>query len=636
MRTRDIKDENNYKSYLKVFKKVSLAAKTTFYKEKFDTRMNNTKQLWTNLNKIGSLGKTKSNTNIIEIIYNSEKFAKPQDICDKLNEYFCSVGANLIHSLKPCDQRDFEKYCPHPSKDSMFCSPVLPDEVAKIIQKFPNSKAPGQDNIGAKILKEISNQLVMPLAYLFNLSFTTGEVPEQLKIAKVIPVYKKGERNLPENYRPISLLSIFDKIMEKLMYARLSNFLENNKVLYKYQFGFRKNHSTSQAVMELIDDIYQHRDNHQVSMGIYLDLKKAFDTVNHSILLKKLEIYGIRGIILKWFTSYLSNRTQYTVLNKYQSKQECINYGVPQGSVLGPLLFLVYVNDIQFAISGSEIVVKLFADDTNLFLHSTDLAELFDRANVNMTRLYNWFIANRLSLNLDKTCYSLFGCRNEDLAVFNLYVSGKAIRNVECCKYLGIFIDSELKWQEHIDFIHNKLVKFTSIFYKIRIKLPYEILKMIYFAFVHSHIFYGIEVYGNTTANRLSKLKVLNNKLLRILQYKPFRTHVSELYRTYHTLPIDLLHDYQIMLFMHCYVYNRSKLPVVFHKYFEENESVHNHNTRQKHDFHTHIVHSETGKKSIKYKGSKLWNALPIDMKNISSKYLFKKKAKDYLLQFME
>jgi len=238
--------------------------------------------------------------------------------------------------------------------------------------------------------------------YIFNLSFTTGIVPDLIKIAKVVPVYKKGERNVPGNYRPISLLSIFDKIVDKLMYKRLLMFLEMNDILYEYQFGFRKNYSTSQAVMEVLDNIYQSCDNSETTIGIYLDLQKAFDTVNHSILLQKLEIYGVRGIIQKWFKSYLSNRKQYTVLSNHESELESISCAVPQGSVLSPLLFLIYINDIQYAISSNYTKVKLFADDTNLFLRNRDPAQLFHLANTCMAQLHEWFTVNRLSLILTR------------------------------------------------------------------------------------------------------------------------------------------------------------------------------------------------------------------------------------------
>ena len=201
-----------------------------------------------------------------------------------MNNYFCSVGAKLAQSLSSSSNNEFMKYLPSPNKNSMFCSPVTPDEITRILYKFPNNKAPGGDGINSKVLKLIGSSIATPLAHIFDLSFTSGEVPELLKVAKVIPIYKKGERNQPGNYRPISLLSIFDKIMEKLMYKRLSDFLESNKILYEYQFGFRKNYSTSQAVMEVVDSIYQSWDNHEITMGIFLDLQKAFDTVNYNVL----------------------------------------------------------------------------------------------------------------------------------------------------------------------------------------------------------------------------------------------------------------------------------------------------------------------------------------------------------------
>ena len=624
-------DKVKYKDYLKIFKRVTSAAQSAYYKEKFDTRVNSVKQLWINLNQISSLCRSKTSTKIDKLIYNNEAFTDPTDICNKLNSYFCSIGTTLVQSLSQCGQTDFKKFCPPPNKDSMFCSPVTPDEIVKIIHNFPNNKAPGSDHISSKILKEICECIVTPLTHLFNLSFETGIVPDLLKIAKVVPIYKKGEKYLPDNYRPISLLSIFEKILEKLMYRRLADFLDKNKTLYEFQFGFRKNYSTSRAVMEVLDNIYQHSDNDEITMGIYCDLKKAFDTVNHSILLQKLSIYGIRGNVLKWFTSYLSNRSQYTVLLDKESQLEFVTCGVPQGSVLGPLLFLIYVNDIQYAVTNATI--KLFADDTNLFIHNRDPIQLFSIANTCMAQLFEWFTVNRLSLNLEKTYYSIFGAKHKDMNGLSLYINGRPIQKVDCCKYLGILIDSDLKWKDHINYIYNKLIKFVSIFYRIRSKLSPEVLRMVYFAFVHSHLLYGIEVYANTTLNHLSKIIVLNNKLLRILQHKTIRTHNVELYQNYFTLPVQLLHNYQILIFMHNYVHHRTKLPAVFSDYLAENKLIHNYNTRQKDDFHTHAVKTETGKRAIKYKGSTLWNNLPVDIKNIQSSHTFKYKLKNYLLQ---
>lgn len=290
------------------------------------------------------------------------------------------------------------------------------------------------------------------------------------------------------------------------------------------------------------------------------------------------------------------------------------------------------MNDIQYAVTNATI--KLFADDTNLFIHNRDHVQLFSIANTCMApQLFEWFTVNRLSLNLEKTYYSIFGAKHKDMNGLSLYINGRPIQKVDCCKYLGILIDSDLKWKDHINYIYNKLIKFVSIFYRIRSKLSPEVLRMVYFAFVHSHLLYGIEVYANTTLNHLSKIIVLNNKLLRILQHKTIRTHNVELYQNYFTLPVQLLHNYQILIFMHNYVHHRTKLPAVFSDYLAENKLIHNYNTRQKDDFHTHAVKTETGKRAIKYKGSTLWNNLPVDIKNIQSSHTFKYKLKNYLLQ---
>jgi len=192
-------------------------------------------------------------------------------------------------------------------------------------------------------------------------------------------------------------------------------------------------------------------------MGIYLDPQKAFDTVNHSILLRKLNIYGVRGTVLNWFTSYLSNRKQYVAMSKYESLFETVSCGVPQGSVLGPLLFLIYINDIQFAVLDAKL--KLFADDTNLFLHDSDSVKLFLRANICMSQLCEWFKVNKLSLNLDKTCYSIFGSNHKNMTAQTLYINDKVIQNVASCKYLGILIDSDLKWIERVKYIKLKSVR---------------------------------------------------------------------------------------------------------------------------------------------------------------------------------
>ena len=233
-----------------------------------------------------------------------------------------------------------------------------------------------------------------------------GFFPSKLKVSKVVPVYKKLERTNPSNYRPISLLSVFSKIIEKLMHKRLYSYLTRYQILFDLQLEFSENHSTTLALIEIIDNIRKEVDGGNSVLGIYLDLSKAFDTVNHKILLNKLNNYGIRGNVNRWFQSYLCNRTQITSVNGIFSDEVGVSYGVPQGSVLGSLLFLIYVNDIAHVLPDNNI--RLFADDTNIFITGNTITTLQENSQLALNTLYKWFCDNQLSLNISKTCFTLF------------------------------------------------------------------------------------------------------------------------------------------------------------------------------------------------------------------------------------
>ena len=266
-----------------------------------------------------------------------------------------------------------------------------------------------------------------------------------------------------------------------------------------------------------------------------------------------------------WFKSYLTNRKQYVMCNGVCSNLGVIGYGVPQGSVLGPLLFLLYINDIHTSVPDNQL--KLFADDTNLFLYGQKLKELEFRANTYLSNMHHWFVANKLSLNIDKTCYTVFskGHLKGDYEL-NLYLGMNKITKVSSCKYLGMTIDDNLKWDLHVDVVYKKLMKFTGIFYKLRNVLPQDSLKRLYYAFVHPHLIYGIEVYGSARNSVLDKLNKLNNKILRILQNKKTReTPVKQLYRNYNTLPITELYKLHILTFVHKCMHHKNLVPSAFH-----------------------------------------------------------------------
>jgi len=237
--------------------------------------------------------------------------------------------------------------------------------------------------------------VAVAISNLINLSFTTGCFPNQLKIAKICPIFKNGSKEVFSNYRPISVLPSFSKIFEKAAYIRIQSYINANDILTKRQYGFRPKHSTAMAVLDMCDKVKEAIDDHLHSIGIFVDLSKAFDTINHNILFAKLEHYGFRGLVLKWFVDYLTNRKQYVIFNHGTSSLLDIVCGVPQGSILGPLLFIIYVNDI---INCSETLsFILFADDTNLFYSTKDVHDLMNTVNSELSKLYNWFCSNKLS-----------------------------------------------------------------------------------------------------------------------------------------------------------------------------------------------------------------------------------------------
>ena len=380
--------------------------------------------------------------------------------------------------------------------------------------------------------------------------------------------------------------------------------------------------------MELITKISKAIDDKEYTMGVFLDLSKAFDTVNHNILLYKLEHFGIRGVVLEWFKNYLSNRKQIVKYKLTVSNGLTMKCGVPQGSVLGPLLFFIYVNDI--AKSSQILSFILFADDTNLFFSHKDLETLYKTMNQELKQVSLWLNANKLSLNVNKTQFMIFKTKKRKLSYkANVIINDQPINQVNYTKFLRLYIDEELTWKYHINHVTMNVAKMTGIIAKARHFLLLKALLILYNTMIYPYLTYCNIIWASTYPTRLKPILRTQKKLIRIITFANYTEKSGPLFKSLKILNIFELNTYLTAVFM--YSYNHDKLPAFFDNFFQTNESIHSYNTRSSSKVHIEFRRTNYGKFSIRFKGAITWNSLPIEIRNISSINTFKTKLKEYV-----
>ena len=395
------------------------------------------------------------------------------------------------------------------------------------------------------------------------------------------------------HYRPVSMFCILSKVFEKIMYDRLLNSLERYKILYDKQYGFRKKHSTYMALITLMDKLTNAIENGEYVIGIFLDFSKPFDTVNHDILLEKWEHYGIRGCALSWFRSYHSNRPQYDTYNGTTSMSQTIKCGVPQGSILGLLLFLICINDLGNV--WINTMPLLFADDTNLFASGTNIIQLQDAVTNDLNNIAEWLKVNRLSLNIKKTHFMIFSKRKQPQPDVNIKIKGRPIEEVDRTKFLGTIVDNKLSWKYHISYISGKIARGIGIIKKARKFLKKESLLSLYYSFIYPYLIYCNHVWGNACKSYLKTLVVLQKKVVRIIAGVQPMIHTESLFIQINLLTCENLNVYLIGRLMHR-IYNGKT--DTFQSLFERNEEIHNHDTRQKEHYHIPSCKTNLGKKA--------------------------------------
>ena len=441
-------------------------------------------------------------------------------ICKEFADHFASVGKNYANKIaKPIktEKSFLNKIKDNPS--SIFFYPTTERELELLIDELPNKTSTGHDNISNKLLKALKQGLTNPLCIIFNKSLEEGYFPSEMKKADVIPLYKSSRVDLVTNYRPISLLLTISKLLEKVVYKRTYNFLDQSNLLYNSQYGFRAKHSCKHAIEELSSKILKNKENGIYTIAIYLDLSKAFDTISHNMLLKKLNKYGIRGQAHNWFKHYLCNRTmrsKCTVGDPPETNYSTyrpLEYGTPQGSCLGPLLFMIFVNDLHHHLEHCECI--LFADDTTIYLGHRNLKYLEWCIESDLANIAEWFKANKLTLNLNKTVGMIF---NPKKAPTNpqIMIDDKKIPFVHHTKFLGVWIDDKLSWHTHTNNLTLKLKRNLNMLKMSKNLLPVDCKQMLYYAQIYSHLKYGIVIWGPMVSNGIiRKLQNIQNDCLK-------------------------------------------------------------------------------------------------------------------------
>ena len=579
-KTHYLRGSNNqkafYKRYANLLTKLKTAAKKLYFENQLKSVTNNPKETWNILREL--LPKKKCDTTPSTLKLDDTIISDKHKIAGIFNTFFANVGHKISEDIN--STKSHIDYLKNSVTSSMVLSPPTPNELATKLKRLNANKSTSDNKIPTKFLI-IAADVVSPyLAYLVEYMFTQGIFPDKLKIAKVIPKYKTGSNQSVENYRPISLLSPFlsNKIIEieKLIKSRLISFLNKNQILYERQSGFRKKHTTISPLIDVVTQSFDNINDKLYTCAIALHIKKAFDSVNHSILLNKLSHFGIRGVCHKLFESYLLNRKQCLCINDANSPMQKIKSGVPQGSVLGPILFLLYINDLSNALLCKP---RLFADDTLLLYSSDNRNKLEALCNNELLLVQLWMDANKLEINTSKSQAIIINYKlRSPRCDIQLRYNSNCIQSSAKIKYLGVAIDHKLSFLPHIQNLEAKVSRNIGILFKLNKVLPISALKTLYYALVHPLLFYGIIIWGSTNNSYLTKLRSIQNKTLKAIGHLGWRTSPKRLYCKFKILKLNDLYKIELSKFVYSYISKYT--PKYFNDYFIGFKNANVHNTR--------------------------------------------------------
>ena len=633
-----------FKKYKNLYNKVYRARKKSYYSEMLISYQGNIKKTWGIMREAAGLPKRKSKlTDTLKV--DNLLIKGEAKIAECFNEHFSTITDKLRDTIPPTSVNP-ESYLS--KKECNFNLPAVTPEM--VIDEFKRLKIKhSTDNIGIStaFLASFINEISAILAHIFNISFRSGVLPKQFKIAKVVPISKGGDETNPNNYRPISLLSVFSKIHERIAASELKFFLLDNEIINLNQFGFQQNNSTFHPMMHLLDTVGDAINENEYTLAIFCDLSRAFDMVPIDLLLKKLESNGIRGTSLKWFESYLRDRVQYVKVGNSNSSCQNVKSGVPQGSVMGPILFLIFFNDLP---CSTLLKVLLFADDTTLIASGKNLSELVNFMNHELKKISAWFRANQMVLHPDKTKFTIFHSKPsnipwDDIKIFidenenlnhdpSLKKSISFVNHmsdVPAIKFLGVYFDPALNFKYHISQIHKKLTKALFILRRAKNVLTPTALKALYYSTFDCHLTYGNQIYSCADPGSLKGLKILQKKAIRCISNASYNAHTAPLFKKLNIMPLDVTIKYNKLQIMYDFINQR--LPRSFDNRWYTVQHRTNRVTRNSMNFHIPYFRIKLVSRLPKWCIPDIWNSFEtIEIKAQTSRNLFNKKLKKQLL----